>query len=186
MPIKHNVPHVYKADPFKNINDIQNIEATLFNHERYQFLKCRDYTLFVIGINTGLYYSDLLELTYDTLIDSHKQIRNIIDLHTDISKYNLYPIYLNQSAQLAIKQYFQLHPEFKENDCIFPSYKNTKVKHTSTHAINLIIKEVTNQLNIQGNYNVFSLRKTFLYHMLGIQDTYTEQEVKQIYFTHNL
>ena len=112
----------------------------------------RNYALVVLGLNTALRISDILNLTYDMVY--HKgAVRTHIVVNQEIRKaLQFYHSYLISSSS---------HSE--GNIYLFPSPRN-KNQHLSRYQAHRIIHAITQAVPVEGHISCHSLRKTFGYH----------------------
>jgi integrase len=140
-----------KVDPIKNLKDIKAIKKILAATPR-------DYALFVMGINTNLRASDLINLTVG-------QVRNlqvgddIVLVEQKTGKERR--ITLNNAVVDAI----QTHLTSADQDDVDPLFKSRKGGRLTVPSINRLVKGWCAAINLKGNYGSHSLRKTFGYHM---------------------
>lgn len=124
----------------------------------------RDYLMFLIGFNTGLRISDILNLTYDDL--SHKTMY----LREKKTK-KLREIPINYTIRQEIKQ---LNPRSKK-EYIFKSRQGHS--YITRQRAYQIIKEIEQEFGLK-NLGCHTLRKTFGYHFYQEQkDVVTLQEI---------
>ncbi|MCX4299396.1 MAG: tyrosine-type recombinase/integrase [Lachnospiraceae bacterium] len=144
--------------PIRKIQEIELIKAYFLKKEHY-----RDYSLFILGINTSLRISDMLNICWKDVYDFQKQKfrEHLILREQKTGKVNC--IAINQSCKEAL--YLQMKnkaPELQE-EYIFYSGKNAQ-KHISRNRAWHIIKKAAIENQLDGNISCHSLRKTFGYH----------------------
>jgi len=135
-----------EVQPIRDTGKIEEIKDVLKHNSM------RDYFLFVMGINTGLRISDLLELKVkDVKNKSHIVIK---EKKTDNQKRFL----INNSLRQAIDEYTRI---MNDDDYLFPSQKTGKaIQRVQAYKIlNKAAEKVG--LNEIGTH---TLRKTFGYH----------------------
>ena len=126
--------------------------------------KYRDYALFVLGINTALRISDLLELKWKDVYDFtfHKYRVHLYLTEQKTKKQAC--IALNSSCIEALCLYREHYHGLESGDeYIFSSRGNPYQKISRNRAYH-IIKKAAEVNNIDGNISCHSLRKTFGYH----------------------
>lgn len=112
----------------------------------------RDYTLFILGINSGLRISDLLKLTVDDVA-----VRDRISIKEDkTGKSKDFP--LSDLCKKIIKDYLKnQNPEY----WLFPSRKGDKpISRVQAYRI---LNEASQNVGIKEQIGTHSLRKTFGY-----------------------
>lgn len=123
----------------------------------------RDYTLFVIGINTALRISDLLRLKWQNVYDTQaRRYKNHIDIYEQKTKKHAV-IALNSSCIAAFKMLKKKRPFKRDDEYIFCS-SNNRYQPLSRNRAYHIIKDAAEANHIEGNISCHSLRKTFGYH----------------------
>lgn len=159
----------HTSEPIKDIKDIDRISKYLITSGRY-----RDNMLFIVGINFGLRASDLRMLRFsnlitDTLIfkDSfpvfEKKTRN-----TRKRKKNRY-ITINGAVVEAVTLYLENTPNVSLSDYLFRSESRNSIESNepiTIQGINLILKGIARDLDLQMKVSSHTLRKTFCYHQM--------------------
>ena len=110
----------------------------------------RDYILFVIGINTGLRISDILQLKVEDVKGSH-----IVITEKKTNKHKRF--YINEQLRKELNKYIK---GMNDNDYLFPSRKGDK-PITRVQAYR-ILNDVAEKLGID-EVGTHTLRKTFGY-----------------------
>ena len=119
----------------------------------------RDYTLFVLGVNIALRISDLLNLTWNDVLENNKfKILNIKEGKTRKSR----NIKLNQASQKALEELLESLDSYDMGDYIFKSREGNKAI-TRQQALN-ILKDAAEAVGIKENVGTHTLRKTWGYH----------------------
>lgn len=158
----------HKAEPIKSLDDIQAISDYLISKKRY-----RDNMLFVCGVNFGLRVSDLLQLTFNRLIDDtycFKTTFPILEIKTrntrKVAK-NRY-ITINDAVVDAVTLYLEHNSGKKLDDFLFRSESNrsTANKPLSRMSVDRIMKSFKSEVGIDAKLSSHSLRKTFGYHQM--------------------
>lgn len=170
-PVQMDVAQEHASEPIKSIDDINRVSEYLVSNGRY-----RDNMLFIVGINFGLRVSDLLKLTFSHLIDDQYCFRTtfpILETKTRKTRKvtrNRY-ITINEAVMDAVMLYLQ-HNDCRLDDYMFMSESNngkngtSKTKHLTRAAVDLIIKGVCSDLDINAKVATHTLRKTFGYHQM--------------------
>lgn len=120
----------------------------------------RDYTLFVLGINSGLRISDLLRLRVSDVLDERGKIRDRISIRErKTGKVKDFP--LSESSIKATKEYLgtmHIYPQ----QVLFPSRKG--YGPITRQQAYRILNEAARSIGIKEKIGTHSLRKTFGYH----------------------
>lgn len=162
-----------KTEPIRNLEDVQRMKEYLLKHERW-----RDYVLITLGLNTALRISDLLQL----------QWRNVYDFKTSAFYHHLYIteqktqkrniVSLNPSILDALTLLRNHLDHISETDYIIKSRvsANKPIHRSRAYAI---IRELADDLGIEGTISCHSLRKTFGYH--AWKEGYSPAVIMEIY-----
>lgn len=146
------------SEPIRNTNDIQRIKQYLLTRKRW-----RDYTLITMGLNTALRIGDLLKLKWGDVYNFHTSTFYLhIYLHEQKThKYNT--VVLNTCIIDALKLLKANLPDVKESDFLFQSRlkKSRPIHRSRAYAI---IREIAEDLQLEGIISCHSLRKSFGYH----------------------
>ncbi|CAG9620063.1 tyrosine-type recombinase/integrase [Sutcliffiella rhizosphaerae] len=141
------------VDPIREIEKIEAIKCNLQNQS------LRDLLLFVLGINTGIRISDLLQLKVSDIRNENglKDFLCVKDGKTDEIK----SYYLNNKVKTALRKYLDRQPLTSE-DYLFKSRKNNLpiTRQQAYRIINTAAKDV----GITSKIGTHTLRKTFGYH----------------------
>ncbi len=139
-----------KVEPIKRLEDIDAIKALLTNHPR-------NYALFIIGINTNLRASDLLQIKVYHVrglkAGDHFEIRE-----RKTKKLRL--VTLNRPCVEAIRRLL-ITRSFNDNEYLFRSQRQTVLTVSS---VNRLLKTWCEAIGLKGNYGSHTLRKTWGYH----------------------
>lgn len=144
--------------PIRRKEDIELLKNYFLQTQEY-----RDYAMFVVGINTALRISDLLELKWRDVWDFEK---NKYHLHIYITEQKTSKhtcIAINKSCQLALTLLWKQCKKVSPQEYIFFS-GNDRYRHISRNRAYNIIKQAALSNSIEGNISCHSLRKTFGYH----------------------
>lgn len=141
-------------EALKEIKQINSMKRYLKKHSE------RDYILFVLGINTGLKITELLNIIVGDVLETDGTIKNFLLLPSkelEVPK----EIYLNQKVKKALHHY--IHACQLNRDCyLFQSGKTNK-NISRQHAYR-IIHQAAEAVGIKGKIGTNSMRKTFGYH----------------------
>ena len=166
------------VQPIRDLKKIETMKKLL----KQQNL--RDYCLFVVGINSGLRISDLLQLTIADVIEQGKVKERIRLREKKTNKFKDFP--LSDKAKKAIKDYLNTR-NYTENEPLFMSRKRNRAEAErlcESKDCNAVIREVSREnkgfllrqqaykiingvakaVGIKENIGTHTLRKTFGYH----------------------
>lgn len=134
------------VEPIRNKSDLKKIEKALAKQN------LRDLLFFVMGTNSGLRISDILNLNVEDVKD--KTHITIIEKKT--KKYKKFPI--NEKLKSLIKEYTFNRANNE------PLFKTVYDNRLDRHQAYRIINDVCNDIGIDYKVGTHSLRKTFGYH----------------------
>ena len=143
-----------EVEPIKNTRDINKIKQYLYGKENK-----RDYCIFVVGINVGLRAGDLLSLKINDVTDGISVFDTVTIKEQKTGKIRNFA--LNKNAKEAIKVYINSLADYDGEDYLFKSRKGGSLGVRPLHHI---IKTLTRDLGIKGNFGTHTLRKTMAYH----------------------
>ena len=147
-----------KSEPLRNRDDIQKIKNYLWRKGNL-----RDYTLFILGVNTALRIGDLLQLRWGDVMDAAtgKFFNHVVLTEQKTKKQN--SVMLNRSARNALKTLWDESPQVGFDSYIFQSRMkgNRPIHRTRAYSI---IREAARESHIEGVICCHSMRKTFGYH----------------------
>ncbi|MDD3724406.1 MAG: tyrosine-type recombinase/integrase [Bacteroidales bacterium] len=121
----------------------------------------RDYALFVVGTNVALRISDLLDLTWDDILDENGNFKILILKEGKTQK--IRNIKLNQSSRKAIGELLETLDTYDMDDYIFKSREGDNKPISRQQALN-ILKDAAESVGVKENIGTHSLRKTWGYH----------------------
>ena len=138
-----------KVDPIKDKKHIQTIKKLLSD-------KPLDYALFVIGINTNLRASDLLNIKVHQVKDLNPNDEIVLN-----EKKTKKPrrITLNKACISAIQGLLTSN-EYSDKNYLFTGQRGVLTVPT----VNQKVKSWCKAINLKGNFGGHTLRKTFGYH----------------------
>jgi integrase len=160
---------------------MNNVDA-IKDHKKIDHLKkvlkasnMRDYLMFVLGINTGLRISDLLQLTWGDVLDDKGRIRQSLILKERKTGKER-KLTLCRNAQKALQEVLDTKQNILEGDYIFRSQKGNNRPIGRVHAW-YILNQAAQTVGIKGRIGTHTLRKTFGYHAYrqGIDITLLQQ-----------
>jgi len=119
---------------------------------------CRNYLLWVIGINNGIRTNDLVRLRYNQ-VEGLKAGAVIKIIESKTGKTNV--LVINKSVYKALQLYIkEVNPD--QGDYLFKSWKGNG--HISSQSVGRMIRSWAEAINLKGQYGAHTLRKTFGYH----------------------
>lgn len=146
------------TSPIRTKEDIEKMKSYFLSKERY-----RDYAMFVMGINTALRISDLLELKWEDIFDTQKNAyKNHVDIYEQ--KTNKHAVVALNSSCISATKLLKKHQPFKKSDEYIFCRRKDHYDHISRNRAYHIIKDAAIANHIEGNISCHSLRKTFGYH----------------------
>ena len=149
------------VEPIRDRKKIAQNKNELRGQRRY-----RDFLLFVIGINTALRISDLLQLRIGHFIDDQKRIRHRFWIKEQ-KRNKRHEVVINQNIREVFGEYLEAYHDITEEPNNFVFF-NTK---TNGHSESIkrgqawkIIVSICHEVGLPGNFGTHSLRKTWGYH----------------------
>lgn len=125
----------------------------------------RNYTIIIIGLNTALRISDILNLTYDEVYLDNKVQEHITVREQKTGKENR--ILLNHETRTVLARYRQelVKTQMYQdgNPYLFPSPRKAYAPVSRSQAYRMITS-AADAVGIEGHISCHSLRKTFGYH----------------------
>jgi len=170
--VEYELAGEHTADPIKSLEDIDRISSYLLEKERY-----RDNMLFICGINFGLRISDLLSLRFCHLINDDLSFKDQFPIlekktkNTRKQKMNRW-LSVNDAVVEAVTLYLT-HVPSKLDDYMFRSEAfNGKDRNEplSRKSVDRILKEIGATLHIEAHMSSHTLRKTFGYHQMAMNN----------------
>lgn len=166
------------AEPIVDEADIDRMVTELLNKGSF-----RNAMLLVIGVNTGLRYSDLVSLRFSDFIDENGYFIEDVKL-VEIKTRNTRGkkkgdstsaprpvnrhLYLNEAVRRMVCLYLE-RVSASRGELMFKSQSNNgknEDRGLSHTAVDNIFKPLTKKLGIDGRYSTHFMRKTFSYHLL--------------------
>ena len=147
----------------------QPIRDTELLHEFKEFYlekekNIRNYTLCILGLNTALRITDILELRWGDLydFDNNCLLEHLVVIEKKTGKVNT--IALNHAVADTLTTYReQLSSTPTEDTYLFPSRKGTNQPISRSQAFR-VIKKAAESVGLYYHVSCQSLRKTFGYH----------------------
>lgn len=136
------------VEPIRDLKKLECMRSWLLKHGHY-----RDYLLFVLGTNTGLRVSDLLNLRVGDVKEGYIRLRE--KKTRKARKHTLSP----QLAEM-IREY--IHGK-ADNEYLFPSLRSPD-RPLDRHQAYRIINKAARACGVTERIGTHTLRKTFGYH----------------------
>ena len=149
------------VEPVRDRKKIAQIKNQLRGEKRY-----RDLLLFVVGINTALRVSDLLQLQIGDFVDEQGVIRDRFWLREE-KRGKRNEVIINDSIREVMSEYLAAYPNLVDNPDHFVFF------NTKTNVFNDPIKRgqawkfitgICRDVGLRGNFGTHTLRKTWGYH----------------------
>ena len=155
------------VEPIRDRKKISQIKNLLRGQERF-----RDLLLFVVGINTALRISDLLDLQITHFLDDQGKIRQLFWIK-EKKRGKRQEVVINESIREALEEYLAAYPGIGENqkNFIFFNPKNNNYSRPIKRGQGWkFITSICREVGLRGNFGTHSLRKTWGYHarMTGV------------------
>jgi integrase len=149
------------VEPIRDRKKIAQVKNLLRGQKRY-----RDLLLFVVGINTALRISDLLDLRISHFLDKNLRIKGRFWIKEQ-KRGKRHEVVINISIRQAFTEYLKAYPGV-DNNPEYYIFFNTK---TNSYAEPIkrgqawkFITNICQEVGLHGNYGTHSLRKTWGYH----------------------
>ncbi|GAG94287.1 unnamed protein product, partial [marine sediment metagenome] len=126
----------------------------------------RDLLLFVVGINTALRVSDLLQLQIDQFLDDHHRINKRFWIK-EKKRGKRHELVINNSIQEALTEYLKAYPGIvtdSENFVFFNTKACDFTQPIKRGQAWKFISSICSEVGLNGNYGTHTLRKTWGYH----------------------
>ena len=146
------------VEPIRDLKKIAQIKNLLRGQR-----SCRNLLLFVVGINTALRISDLLQLKVNHFLDDKGSIKSRFWIKEQ-KRGKRHEITISQSIREALTEYLKEYPYIAkkgENFLFFNPKTNQPIKRGQAWKV---ITNICADVGLQGNYGTHSLRKTRGYH----------------------
>lgn len=143
------------VDPIKSKREIQAVKNYLSGKN------LRDYTIFVVGINSALRVSDIVKLKWEDVFCEIGELKKEIRLiEKKTSKQKIFPI--NQSMKKALLEYFEYADKPSDNEYIFKSRQGGN-SPLSVKMAWRIFKDIQDNVKLSTHIGTHSMRKTFCF-----------------------
>ncbi len=149
------------VEPIRDRKRIAQIKNQLRGKGRY-----RDLLLFVVGINTALRISDLLQLRVSHFMDEHNHIRRRSVIKEE-KRGKRQEIVINDSIREALDGYLSAYPGVASNPdnyVFFNSKTNSFREPIKRGQAWKFVTGICADIGLRGNFGTHSLRKTWGYH----------------------
>ncbi len=149
------------VEPIRDRKKITQIKNLLRGQECY-----RDLLLFVVGINTALRISDLLELQVGHFVDEQGHIRQRFWIK-EKKRGKRQEVVINESIREVLKEYLAAYPGIgeKPQNFLFFNPKTNDYSHPIKRGQGWkFITSICREVGLHGNFGTHSLRKTWGYH----------------------
>jgi integrase len=151
------------VEPIRDKKKISQIKHQLEGSHRY-----RDLLLLVVGINTALRISDLLQLRIGQLVDEQGNVQERFSIREE-KREKRNQVVINASIRDALDKYLAAYPEVstKPNHFLFfSSRRNGPIYTRSITRVQAwrVVAEMCSAVGLVGNYGTHTLRKTWGYH----------------------
>ena len=149
------------VEPIRDRKKIAQIKNLLRGQQRY-----RDLFLFVVGINTALRISDLLQLRFSHFTNKQRGIQRRFWIKEQ-KRGKRHEVVINNSIRQAFVEYLKAFPGVDNNPehyIFFNTKTNTYVEPIKRGQAWKFITTICQEVGLQGNYGTHSLRKTWGYH----------------------
>ena len=152
------------VEPIRDRKKIAQIKNLLRGQKRY-----RDLLLFVVGINTALRISNLLQLKVGQFLGDNGHIRGRFWIKEQ-KRGKRQDVTINRSIREALGDYLIAYPHMVKRPgdfLFFNPYTDQPIKRGQAWKF---ITAICHEVGLRGNYGTHSLRKTWGYHarMSGI------------------
>jgi integrase len=149
------------VEPIRDRKKIAQIKNLLRGEKRY-----RDLLLFVVGINTALRISDLLELQIGHFLDDRGRVRQRFWIKEQ-KRGKRHEVVINESIREVLGAYLTAYPGIGERpeNYVFFNPKTNDYSHSIKRGQSWkLITTICREVGLMGNFGTHSLRKTWGYH----------------------
>ncbi len=118
----------------------------------------RNYILWLVGVNTGLRISDILNLKVGDIKEDYIYVQ-------EIKTKKIRQIKINNKLKIHLNDFIS---DKKSSDYLFTfKNKNTKLSRSTIH---VIMKGIQKNLNIDVNMSTHTMRKTYAYNIFTLSN----------------
>jgi len=149
------------VEPIRDRKKIAQIKNLLRGQKRY-----RDLLLFVVGINTALRISDLLQLQVCHFLDEQGRVKRRFWIK-ERKRGKRQEVVINTSIREALDEYLAAYPSIGKGRDSFVFFSSTTNDYTIPIKRGQAWKFITSickDVGLFGNFGTHSLRKTWGYH----------------------
>jgi len=149
------------VEPIRDKKKIAQIKNLLRGQRKF-----RDLLLFVIGINSALRISDILQLQVRHFLDEKNKIRKRFWIK-EKKRNKRHEVVINTSMREALFEFLSAYPQIKNdksNYVFFNPKKDNFSNPIKRGQAWKVITSICKQVGLSGNFGTHSLRKTWGYH----------------------
>ena len=149
------------VEPIRDRKKIAQIKNLLRGQNRY-----RDLFLFVVGINSALRISDLLQLKNGHFVDENNRVRKRFWIKEQ-KRGKRHEVVINSSIRDALEEYLIAYPGISndpENYIFFNTKMNDYIYPIKRGQAWKFITNICKEVGLSGDFGTHSLRKTWGYH----------------------
>ena len=148
-------------EEIQQIKDYLYDQITIAETDEKQFFALRNYTMFVVGLNTGLRESDLVVLRFDHFMFDFNTFQPCIRIFMK-KTHKWIEIAMNEEIKDTIRFYLDysqlLGYHFDNKKYLFPSRQRPHIGAARWHDV---MKQICTEVGIKRNIATHSLRKTY-------------------------
>jgi integrase len=150
------------VEPIRDRKKITQIKNFLIGAERQ-----RDLLLFVVGINTALRISDLLQLRIGDFADTDGDYQERFSIR-EAKRDKRNEVVINASIREALDKYLERYSGIKRNPAHYVFFSTKQGDHNYSKPLTRfqawrLITEMCSAVGLSGNYGTHTLRKTWGY-----------------------
>jgi len=149
------------VEPIRDRKKIAQIKNLLRGKKRF-----RDLLLFVVGINTALRISDLLQLQVKHFLDEQGRVKRRFWIK-ERKRGKRHEMVINTSIREALEEYLVAFPNIGNESNNFVFFRSS----TNNYSVPIkrgqawkFITSICHEAGLSGNFGTHSLRKTWGYH----------------------
>lgn len=149
------------VEPIRDRKKIAQIKNLLRGEQRF-----RDLLLFVVGINSALRISDLLNLQVGHFWDERGKIRKRFWIKEE-KRGKRQEVVINDSIRVVLDEYVAVYPEVMKNPDNYLFFSPKAEEYSQPIRRGQAWKMITHicrEVGLSGQYGTHSLRKTWGYH----------------------
>lgn len=149
------------VEPIRNRKKIAQIKNLLRGKKRY-----RDLLLFVVGVNSALRISDLLQLRINHFLDEQGKVKQRFWIKEQ-KRGKRHEVVVNASIREALDEYLLAFPVIGVDRNNFVFFNSKAYDHSESIKRGQVWKFITSisrEVGLSGNFGTHSLRKTWGYH----------------------